>query len=140
MRVRIWILLGLLAFPALAGADIELLLNGLRAQQGLAPMTESRKLTKAAQTHAKDMARNGFFSHEGSNGSSVGDRVRKQGYGFCFVAENIAKGQASEQEVMQSWVNSSGHRKNMLNRNAAEYGLARASGNIWVLVLGRSGC
>lgn len=141
MYLRIWFLVwGLFFFPVLAAADIGPILNELRAQKGLVPLSASAKLTTAARKHAQDMARRGFFSHEGSNGSSVGDRVRRQGGGFCFVAENIAKGQGSLQEVVADWMASAGHRKNMLNRKAAEYGLARASGNIWVLVLGRSGC
>ncbi len=69
-----------------------------------------------------------------------GQLYTAQGYGFCFAAENIAKGQTSLKEVMQSWANSSGHRKNMAHRKVTEFALARANGNIWVMVLGTPGC
>lgn len=140
MKVRVLICLAFLCVPVVAMADIGAILNELRGQKGLSALTVSGKLTKAAAAHAQDMARRDFFSHTGSNGSALGDRVRAQGYGFCFAAENIAKGQKSERDVLQSWMASRGHRKNMLHRKATEYGIARASGDIWVLVLGRPGC
>ncbi|KPD12252.1 CAP domain-containing protein [Phaeobacter sp. 11ANDIMAR09] len=115
-------------------------LNGLRAQHGLPPLGWSPRLEKAAWAHAKDMLRRGFFSHQGSNGSRVGDRVRKQGYSWCVVSENIAKGQPSLPTVMNSWRQSPGHRKNMLHREVREFALVRAQGNIWVMVLARPGC
>ncbi len=115
-------------------------INQLRAQVGAAPLSQSDALTRAAESHAQDMARHGYFAHQGRNGSSVGDRVRAQGYGFCFVAENIAKGQASLAEALRSWANSPGHRRNMLDRRATEAALARAEGNLWVLVLAAPGC
>ncbi|MBV2358303.1 CAP domain-containing protein [Thalassococcus sp. CAU 1522] len=116
------------------------MLNGLRGEAGLAPLKPSPALEEAAMQHAMDMARNGFFSHTGSDGSTVASRVRAAGYGFCQVAENIAKGQESPKNVMRSWVDSAPHRKNLLLRDIEEYGLVRAPGDIWVLVLGRGGC
>ncbi len=121
--------------PAVLGA-----LNAFRAQKGAPPVQYSKPLEIAAQRHAQDMARRGFFSHRGSNGSNVGQRVRAAGYGFCFVAENIAMGQRSLKAVMQAWTTSAGHRRNMLDRRAAEVALVKADNNIWVMVLGRPGC
>lgn len=115
-------------------------LNALRAQHGLAPLTYSRKLERAARNHAKDMRRNGFFAHQGSDGSGVGDRLRAVGYGWCRAAENIAKGQPSLPMVMSTWRESRGHRKNMLHRDVSEFALVREAGNIWVMVLARPGC
>lgn len=115
-------------------------LNELRAQHGLVPLGWSRRLEKAAREHAKDMQHRGFFSHQGSNGSRVGDRVRKRGYRWCAVAENIAKGQPSLLSVMSSWRGSPGHRKNLLHGQVSEFALVRAEGNIWVMVLARPGC
>lgn len=132
--------LGLPAPGVFAGTAGETALNRYRASMGLAPVSASRKLRKAAESHASDMARNGFFSHTGSNGSSIGERVRRQGYRFCFVAENIAKGQETLADVMQDWANSPGHRQNMLNRKATEFALVRMPDNIWVMVLGQPGC
>ncbi|WP_394198455.1 CAP domain-containing protein [Litoreibacter albidus] len=131
-------------FEAVGGAtsqmDVGALLNAARAANGLAPLRASAKLTAAARAHAQDMARTGGFSHVGSDRSRPSDRVRAQGYGYCYVAENIAKGQETPERVMQSWMSSAGHRKNNLSPKAAEYGVARAAGDYWVLVFGRSGC
>ncbi|RFP88364.1 CAP domain-containing protein [Rhodobacteraceae bacterium 63075] len=112
------------------------MVSGFRAEQGLGPVKANPKLELAAERHAQDMARRGFFSHTGSNGSSVGKRARRAGYRFCVIAENIAKGQRSAAEAMRSWMASPGHRRNMLDRRIKEIGVARAPGNIWVMVLG----
>lgn len=116
------------------------MINGMRAEQGLGPVKPSDRLEKAAMAHAMDMSRNKFFAHKGSDGSSLLQRVRRTGYGPCVVAENIAQGQSSLTEVMTSWAASAGHRKNLLNRKITEYGLVKAPGDYWVLVLGRAGC
>ncbi len=125
----------LFADPAATNA-----LNTFRATKGRTPVAYSQVLERAAQAHAQDMVRREYFDHTGSDGSTIGDRLKAQGYGFCFAAENIAKGQSSLDEVMKSWANSSGHRKNMVHKKVTEFALARADGNIWVMVLGRPGC
>ena len=114
--------------------------NSFRAERGLSPVSLSDRLTRAASIHAADMARKGYFSHTGSDDSSVGDRARRAGYGFCFIAENIAKGQRGLDAVLNGWAGSSGHRKNMLAPQARELAVVKAPGRIWVMVLGRDGC
>merc|ERR1711963_942203 len=57
----------------------------------------------------------GVFSHPGSDGSSVGVRVSREGYSWRAVAENIAKGQRDAQAVVRAWMRSAGHRRNILN-------------------------
>lgn len=124
-----------------AGAGEErALLNGIRAEAGLTPLSSSGALERAARRHARDMARKGFFDHAGSDGSDVMERARRAGYDACMVAENIAKGQRSLEEVMTDWMASPGHRRNMLRGGVTEYGLVRGDDDIWVLVLGRDGC
>ena len=98
----------------------------------MAPST----LEAAAEVHGRDMAKGGFFSHTGSDGSSAGKRAKRQGFKFCLIAENIAKGQRTPEQVMNSWTQSKGHRKNMLQKKAREIGVIRQDGNIWVMVLG----
>ncbi|MDC0659790.1 CAP domain-containing protein [Leisingera sp. SS27] len=114
--------------------------NGLREGSGLPPLAYSAALEQAALAHAGDMARNGFFSHTGSSGSTLGTRLTRAGYGWCAAAENIAKGQPGLTEAMASWQASRGHRKNMLSREVTEVAVARGAGNIWVMVLARPGC
>tara|TARA_R110001606_G_scaffold364157_1_gene518490 strand:+ start:41 stop:511 length:471 start_codon:yes stop_codon:yes gene_type:complete len=112
-------------------------LNAQRAANGRAALNADSRLAAAAQAHAADMAATGFFSHRGSNGSTMGQRITAQGYGKCVMAENIASGQQSEAEVLTTWMNSPGHRANILDPKMRAYGLGR-SGTIWVLDLG--GC
>ena len=114
--------------------------NGFRRIKRRAPLTWSPLLERVAQAHADDMAQNGFFSHDGSDGSDIATRLDRAGYGWCAAAENIAKGHGSVAEVLEGWRASPGHRRNMLNREVTEMGLARGEGNLWVMVLGRPGC
>lgn len=116
------------------------ILNGLRAEQGLGTVTPSPRLEEAAMAQALDMAQNGFFGHVGSDGSQVGDRARKAGYDWCAIAENIAQGPDELTEVLGAWARSAPHRRNLLRKDVKDYGLVRAPGDIWVLVLGRAGC
>jgi uncharacterized protein YkwD len=110
-------------------------LNSLRESQGLHVLQYSQKLEKAAKSHAEDMANRGFFSHTGSNGSDVGRRVLGAGYKWCFVAENIARGQQGLEAVVSAWARSPGHRANMLSREAKEFALYEAADRTWVMVL-----
>ena len=129
------ILMACTAQPTLANPAATDMLNRLRASQGLPPVAYDPRLEAAAQAHARDMAKHGYFAHEGRNGSSVGDRVRKQGYTWCFVAENLAKGQRDLQQVMQGWSGSPGHYANMVNRNARAFGIFEGPDRIWAMVL-----
>ncbi|MFX0544251.1 CAP domain-containing protein [Roseovarius sp. S1116L3] len=112
----------------------------IRARNGLSALEISPALGRAAAAHADDMAANGFFSHTGSDGSGIGDRAHSAGYGYCFIAENIAKGQGSLSQVIEGWMGSSGHRRNILSEGAREFAVARGAGDVWVMVLGRPGC
>lgn len=102
-------------------------------------MTRNATLEAAARAHANDMVQRNFFSHSGSNGSTVGKRVRALGYRYCIVAENISKGHRTQTAVMQGWANSSGHYRNMVNRKVSEFGLANV-GDVWVMVLASRNC
>ena len=119
------------------GGDI---FNAYRVQNGKSASRPSAALNRAANAHARDMAANNFMGHTSSNGDKVRDRARKQGYRACWIAENVAKGQGSANEVMAQWMGSPPHRKNMLNSKSVEYGLARGPANAWVLVLASPGC
>jgi uncharacterized protein YkwD len=123
--------------PAETAADLGPPVNAFRASQGEAALRRNRKADAAALAHARDMARHGFFDHKGSNGSSVGGRLKAAGCRFTGAAENIARGQRSDAEVVAAWAASPGHRRNMLAAYD-QYGAARI-GDTWVLVLA-SGC
>lgn len=124
------------------------LTNQFRVENGRSPLTLNQDLTEAAQDHVEDMAQDDFFSHTGKDGSSVLDRVQDAGYAPRAVGENIAAGQTTPEQVVQGWINSPGHRSNMLSPNFTEIGigyefLANDTGNInynhyWAQVFGKS--
>ncbi|MGB7241891.1 MAG: CAP domain-containing protein [Sulfitobacter sp.] len=140
IRVILAVYLLTMAAPAAANSVATDAINALRAAKNRAPIKYSRTLEAAAIAHANDMARKRFFSHKGSDGSNVSHRVSAQGYRWCFVAENIAKGQRNLAEVMRAWKNSPGHRKNMLNKSATEFAVIGVNPNIWVMVLANPKC
>lgn len=121
--------------PGFANPVATQMLNQLRASKGRPPVVYSSKLEAVARSHALDMAKHRYFAHEGRNGSAVGDRVRAQGYRWCFVAENLAKGPRDLAQVMQGWAKSKGHYKNMMHKKAAEFGLVQGPDRIWAMVL-----
>jgi uncharacterized protein YkwD len=83
------------------------------------------------------MAATSNFSHTSRSGTTPSDRARAQGYNYCFIAENIARGHPTEEQAFEAWMKSRGHRENMLTRSATQYGIAVAGENYWVLMLGR---
>jgi uncharacterized YkwD family protein len=99
------------------------LVNAERQKAGLQPLTLSEKLTNIAYTKAKDMADKGYFSHQSPTYGSPFDMLKQFGVSFSAAGENIAAGQKTAQEVMDSWMNSSGHRANILNKNYTQLGV-----------------
>ncbi|TDC90932.1 CAP domain-containing protein [Actinomadura sp. 7K507] len=121
-----------------AAAQVIALVNKERAKQGCRAVTSDAKLAKAARGHSADMARRGFFSHTNPDGKDPGARVTATGYRWSTYGENIAKGQPTPASVMKSWMNSSGHRANILNCAFAEIGIGvvKSGGPYWTQVFG----
>ncbi|WP_415919955.1 CAP domain-containing protein [Tateyamaria sp. SN6-1] len=136
-----WLVFCLLFAASVVRADTEVLqaVNAERAAAGRAALAYDDRLEAVARAHGQDMARQGFFSHTGSDGSDIGQRLRRGGVSFCFAAENIAQGQRSLAQVMAGWMGSRGHRRNILHRQAETVAVARVPGDIWVMVLA-AGC
>jgi uncharacterized protein YkwD len=107
-------------------AEVLRLVNVERARAGCPAVTADSRLTAAAQAHSADMAANGYFSHTGRNGSTIGSRVTAAGYRWSAVGENIAKGQPTPAAVMEAWMNSSGHRANILRCEYRNLGVGLA--------------
>jgi uncharacterized protein YkwD len=99
------------------------LVNQQRAINNLPALTLNTKLMAAARAHSQDMAEQGFFSHTGSNGSDVGDRISATGYDWTSYGENIAAGYATPENVVDGWMKSDGHRENILSANVTELGV-----------------
>jgi len=130
--------------PANVNALAQEIATGVNAQRranGQSAVRFNRQLGQAAMNHACDMSANNFFGHNGSNGSTVQRRVRSAGYQDCLVAENLAWGYPSSQQIISGWMNSAGHRTNMLHPRVTEFGVAITDGPKgpnWVLVLANS--
>lgn len=89
--------------------------NGFRVYHGQKILKWCDDAAKAAKLHSQDMADNNYFSHESQDGKEFSERLNKQGIGWSGCAENISAGRNSGLMTYDGWVNSSGHRKNMLN-------------------------
>jgi uncharacterized protein YkwD len=144
--------------PPAASSSVDVvvtlqLLNAARAQPracgdqsmpAAPPLSWSAALEQAAIGHSQWMQATNTFSHTGANGSSVGSRVSATGYVWSTVGENIAAGQRDLASVIQSWLASPGHCRNIMNASFADVALAMVPGTSsnrystwWTMVLGR---
>ncbi|MFF7130114.1 CAP domain-containing protein [Streptomyces sp. NPDC016566] len=110
-------------------ARIVALVNAERSKAGCSALTLNSTLTKAAQAHSQDMAAHQNMSHTGSDGSSPGDRITSAGYSWSAYGENVAYGYSTPEQVMAGWMNSPGHRANILNCSFKEIGVGLAQPN-----------
>ena len=108
-------------------ADLVAAHNKERAKEGLPPLKLEPKLEEAAKAHAKDMADRDVMSHEGADGSTPGQRLINAGYHYLQTGENVAWGSRDVPGVMQMWMDSPPHKKNVLG-DFTEIGVARAEG------------
>jgi uncharacterized protein YkwD len=106
------------------------LVNNERAKAGLPSLTKNDQLTQSAQKYSEYMGAENFFSHTGPDGSTFITRNKAAGYtSYRWLGENIAAGQRSPEEVMRDWMNSPGHKANILSTNAKEIGVGYAVNN-----------
>ncbi|MEU8212802.1 CAP domain-containing protein [Micromonospora sp. NPDC049044] len=112
------------------------LVNAERAKAGCAALGIDDKLMTAAQKHSQDQADHKNMSHTGSDGSNAGDRLDRVGYTWRTYGENVAWNQQTPAAVMDAWMNSSGHRANILNCAFTEIGvgIANSNGPYWTQV------
>ncbi|MCX4821153.1 sigma-70 family RNA polymerase sigma factor [Streptomyces sp. NBC_01142] len=113
--------------------QVTQLVNAERAKRGCAPVSANGRLVAAAQRHSEDMAARHYFSHTSPGGTDPGDRIDAAGYPWRTYGENIARGHQSPADVMNGWMNSPGHRANILNCAFREIGIGvhDASGGPW---------
>ena len=110
--------------------------NDERSASGVIELTQDSRLSAAAEAHAVDMVDNNYLSHTDLTGGGPGDRAAAVGYDWNLIAENIAQGFYSNAAVIDAWMNSPGHRANMLDARIEDFGIARVD-STWVLMLGR---
>ena len=106
--------------------------NEVRAQYGLNKLTANWQLSRVARYKSQDMHDNGYFSHTSPVYGSPFDMIKNFGISYRTAGENSARGQHTPQEVMNDWMNSSGHRANILNASFTQIGVGYVSdGNYW---------
>lgn len=109
------------------------LLNNDRAKHGLPPLVADARLTAVARRHAADMVMNNYFDHTNLHGQSPFDRLAANGITYSSAGENIAHNYSLE-SMEEGWMNSSGHRANILNNGYTHVGLGlypREDGSIY---------
>jgi uncharacterized protein YkwD len=104
------------------------LVNAERAAAGCAPMTVDSHLVAAARAHSADMAARDYFDHTTPEGVTFSQRIEQAGFAWSLAAENIAYGYRDPESVMRGWMNSDGHRKNILNCRLTHIGVGLAYG------------
>lgn len=105
--------------------------NKARADRGIARLCVHPALQKAARAHSTDMINRDFFSHTNPSGKTSGARIKAAGYNYRTAGENIAWGTGvagSPDSIHKSWMGSSGHRTNILNKGFRKVGIGAASG------------
>ena len=112
--------------------EVIRLVNEQRVKNGLNPLTENWELSRVARYKSQDMVDNRYFSHTSPTYGSPFQMIRDFGISFRRAGENIAYGQRTPQAVVNAWMNSSGHRANILNASYTQIGVGYvADGNYW---------
>ncbi len=118
--------------PSALEKDVLSLVNDLRKKgvkcgkekmPPVAPLSYNEKLRRAARKHAKDMGKKRYFSHDSKDGSGPLERIEDQDYQGSMWGENIAAGQETARDVMNSWIKSEGHCRNMMHPGFKEIGV-----------------
>lgn len=113
-------------------SEVVRLVNIERRKNGLSPLSEDWQLSRVARYKSEDMRDRGYFSHTSPTYGSPFDMMKSFGISYRSAGENIAKGQSSPEAVVRAWMNSPGHRANILSKSFTHIGVGYAkSGHIW---------
>lgn len=113
-------------------SEVIRLVNEQRAQNGLKPLTANWELSRVARYKSQDMVDNRYFSHTSPTYGTPFQMMKAFGLSFRTAGENIAYGQRTPQAVVNAWMNSSGHRANILNASYTQIGVGYvSSGHYW---------
>ena len=105
------------------------LVNAERAKHGLSSLSWDNRLADVARAHSRDMAARNFFAHNNPDGKTPFDRIKAAGINYGSAGENIATGQKTPEEVVDAWMNSEGHRANILNASYKKLGVGYVTAN-----------
>ncbi|MFJ5623801.1 CAP domain-containing protein [Peribacillus loiseleuriae] len=112
--------------------EVVELTNAERAKSGLKALTIDTELSKVARAKSQDMKDRNYFDHTSPTYGSPFDMMKQFGISYSSAGENIAKGQTTPQQVVQAWMNSEGHRANILNASYTHIGVGYVqAGNYW---------
>ncbi|MEK5267525.1 MULTISPECIES: CAP domain-containing protein [unclassified Heyndrickxia] len=112
--------------------QVVTLVNEERAKNGLGALKIDTALSKMARVKSNDMATHKYFDHTSPTYGSPFDMMKQFGISYQYAGENIAMGQQTPQEVMNAWMNSEGHRANILNKNFTHIGVGYVeNGHYW---------
>lgn len=112
--------------------EVVKLTNAEREKQGLAALKIDTELSKVARAKSQDMKDNNYFDHNSPTYGSPFDMMKKFGISYTTAGENIAQGQQTPEEVVQAWMDSQGHRENIMNSSFTHIGVGYVeSGNYW---------
>ena len=106
--------------------QVQVMVNNERAKVGLSPLTLNWQLSRMARYKSQDMIDKGYFSHQSPTYGSPFDMMKSFGFNYMSAGENIAEGQSTATEVMTSWMNSPGHKANILSNNYSDIGVELA--------------
>lgn len=113
-------------------AEVVRLVNEIRQQNGLRPLTANWELSRVARYKSQDMVDNRYFSHTSPTYGTPFQMIRAFGLSYRTAGENIAYGYSTPQAVVDGWMNSSGHRANILNASYTQIGVGYvAQGHYW---------
>jgi len=116
--------------------EVLILVNKARANEGLSSLKLNSALNLAAYLHSKDMKEQNYFDHIGKNGSEFYERAQQAGYNGFATGENIAYSINTAESVFDTWMNSSGHRENILKPTHTEMGIGEFD-SYWTQLFGR---
>ncbi|NLK21651.1 MAG: SafA/ExsA family spore coat assembly protein [Epulopiscium sp.] len=107
--------------------EVIKLVNAERAKNGLQPLKANWELSRVARMKSQDMINKNYFAHQSPTYGSPFDMIQTFGIRFTSAGENIAKGQQTPSQVMNSWMNSPGHKSNILGASYSEIGVGLAT-------------
>ena len=113
-------------------AEVIRLVNEIRAKNGLKTLTTNWELSRVARYKSQDMKDKGYFDHTSTTYGTPFQMIRNFGLSYRTAGENIARGYATPEAVMNGWMNSAGHRANILKASYKQIGVGYvAQGNYW---------
>lgn len=116
--------------PAVTGMESQVLnlVNKERRSRGLSELKMNWQLSRVARTKSEDMRDSGYFSHTSPTYGTPFEMMKKFNIKYSYAGENIARGQTTAASVMNGWMNSEGHRANILNAKYTEIGIGYCTG------------